>query len=137
MHFIYQAAKDVVLAEKPVISDDSNQYDSSLLDELLANVSTLSSVYHKPPETFVTRVRTLQKTEEEEFPEGSDGGGYTETSSAHIADNGASPPNVTAKQPPPAPAAAVLDLLDLIGLDGDSGGDNSIVSADQPVQPTG
>lgn len=45
-----EAAKDVVLAEKPVISDDSNQLDPSLLDELLGNISTLSSVYHKPPE---------------------------------------------------------------------------------------
>ncbi|KAJ0857241.1 putative clathrin/coatomer adaptor, adaptin-like, coatomer/calthrin adaptor appendage [Helianthus annuus] len=128
-----EAAKDVVLAEKTVISDDSNQFDSSLLDELLANIATLSSVYHKPPETFVTRVRTLQKTEEEEeFPEG-----YSETSSAHVADNGASPPYAAATQPPPAPAAAVPDLLDLIGLDGDAGGDNAIVSVDQPVQPTG
>ncbi|KAK9079640.1 hypothetical protein SSX86_001313 [Deinandra increscens subsp. villosa] len=132
-----EAAKDVVLAEKPVISDDSNQFDSSLLDELLANIATLSSVYHKPPETFVTRVRTLQKTEEEEFPEGSDGGGYSETSSARTADNGAAPPYAAAKQPPPAPAAVVPDLLDLIGLDGDASGDNAIVSVDQPVQPTG
>ncbi|TYH23661.1 hypothetical protein ES288_A03G031500v1 [Gossypium darwinii] len=49
-----EAAKDVVLAEKPVISDDSNQLDSTLLDELLANIATLSSVYHKPPDAFVT-----------------------------------------------------------------------------------
>nr|GEY90884.1 beta-adaptin-like protein B [Tanacetum cinerariifolium] len=130
-----EAAKDVVLAEKPVISDDSNQLDSSLLDELLANIATLSSVYHKPPETFVTCVPTLQKTEEEEFPEGS--GGYSETSSAHIADNGASPQYATAKQAPPAPVAPVPDFLDLMGLDGDAGGDSAIVSVDQPVQPTG
>ncbi|XP_076907654.1 beta-adaptin-like protein B, partial [Bidens hawaiensis] len=126
-----EAAKDVVLAEKPVISDDSNQFDSSLLDELLANIATLSSVYHKPRETFVTRVRTLQKTEEEEFSEGSE-----ETSSAHITDNGASPPYDTAKPPPPPPAA-VPDLLDLIGLDGDAGGDNAIVPVDQPTHTTG
>ncbi|GJW82115.1 beta-adaptin-like protein C [Tanacetum coccineum] len=131
-----EAAKDVVLAEKPVISDDSNQLDSSLLDELLANIATLSSVYHKPPETFVTCVRTLQKTEEEEFPEGSEGG-YSETSAAHIADNGASPQYATAKEAPPAPVAPVPDLLDLMGLDGDAGGDSAIVSVDQPVQPTG
>ncbi|PWA95092.1 AP-1 complex subunit beta-1 [Artemisia annua] len=131
-----EAAKDVVLAEKPVISDDSNQYDSSLLDELLANIATLSSVYHKPPEAFVTRVRTLQKTEEEEFPELSEGG-YSETSSIQIADNGASPPYASAKQAFPAPVAPVPDLLDLMGLDGNAGGDHAIVSADQPVQPTG
>ncbi|KAJ6704890.1 ADAPTOR COMPLEX SUBUNIT BETA FAMILY MEMBER [Salix purpurea] len=35
-----EAAKDIVLAEKPVISDDSNLLDSSLLDELIANIAT-------------------------------------------------------------------------------------------------
>ncbi|CAI9291166.1 unnamed protein product [Lactuca saligna] len=120
-----EAAKDVVLAEKPVISDDSNQLDSSLLDELLANIATLSSVYHKPPETFITRVRTVQKTEEEEFPEGIEGG-YTETSSSLVVDGGASLP-----QPPPA-AAPVPDLLDLMGLDGGDDS-NAIVPVDQPA----
>ena len=67
---MFQAAKDVVLAEKPVISDDSNLLDPSLLDELLANISTLSSVYHKPPEAFVTRVKTAaQRTEDDEYAE--------------------------------------------------------------------
>ncbi|KAL7595674.1 beta-adaptin-like protein B [Lactuca sativa] len=117
-----EAAKDVVLAEKPVISDDSNQFDSSLLDELLANVATLSSVYHKLPETFVTRVKTLQKTEEEEFPEGSEGG-YSETSSAHVPDNGI----ITS----PPPVAPVPDLLDLIGLDNDNDSNSSVLSVDR------
>nr|XP_043627939.1 beta-adaptin-like protein B [Erigeron canadensis] len=125
-----EAAKDVVLAEKPVISDDSNQYDSSLLDELLANIATVSSVYHKPPETFITRVKTVQTTEEE-YPDGIEGG-YTETSSTLVADTGASPlPSSTtdaaAKQPVPAP---VPDLLDLMGLDG---GDDNAVSADHSM----
>uniref|UniRef100_A0A6N2JW96 Uncharacterized protein n=1 Tax=Salix viminalis TaxID=40686 RepID=A0A6N2JW96_SALVM len=36
---------------------------------------TLSSVYHKPPETFVTRVKaTAQKTEDDEYAEGSEAG---------------------------------------------------------------
>ncbi|KAJ6326107.1 hypothetical protein OIU78_013239 [Salix suchowensis] len=75
-----EAAKDIVLAEKPVISDDSNLLDSSLLDELIANIATLSSVYHKPPETFVTRVKaTAQKTEDDEYAEGCEAG-YPESS---------------------------------------------------------
>ena len=45
-----EAAKDVVLAEKPVIDDASSQMEPALLDILLANLSSLSSVYHKPPE---------------------------------------------------------------------------------------
>lgn len=134
----FQAAKDVVLAEKPVISDDSNQLDPSLLDELLANVATLSSVYHKPPDAFVTHVKTIQKTEEEDYPDGSEGG-YSE-SSAQVTDAGASSPaatgnaqNAAGRQPATAPAApsAVPDLLDLIGLD------NNDASEDQPTTISG
>ncbi|KDP36969.1 hypothetical protein JCGZ_08561 [Jatropha curcas] len=136
-----EAAKDVVLAEKPVISDDSNQLDSSLLDELLANIATLSSVYHKPPEAFVTRVKTTaQRTEEEEYPDGGEPG-YSE-SPAHNADGAASPqtssssvPYAGERQPAPAPQAAVPvpDLLgDLIGLD-----NSAIVPVDQLSTPAG
>ncbi|KAG7016979.1 Beta-adaptin-like protein C, partial [Cucurbita argyrosperma subsp. argyrosperma] len=131
-----EAAKDVVLSEKPVIGDDSNLLDSSLLDELLANVATLSSVYHKPPEAFVTRTKIAQKTDEEDFPEGSDTG-YSE-SPAHA--GGALPPT-TSDAPnsvpkrlalglvAPPPPVSVPDLLgDLIGLD-----NSAIVPFDQPA----
>ena len=47
----------MVLAEKPVIADSSSQMEPALLDIMLANISTLASVYHKPPETFVSRTR--------------------------------------------------------------------------------
>nr|GEV70271.1 beta-adaptin-like protein C [Tanacetum cinerariifolium] len=132
-----EAAKDVALAEKAVISDDSNQLDSSLLDELLANIATISTVYHKPHETFVTHVKTVQTTEEE-FSNTIEGG-YPETSSSLVANNGASllpfsSSYVAAKQPSAAPAP-VPDLLDLMGLDG--GDDNAIVSADQPATAAG
>lgn len=52
-----EAAKRVVLAEKPVIADDTTQMDPSLLDLLINNLSTLVSIYHKPAETFVQKVR--------------------------------------------------------------------------------
>ncbi|KAK6130083.1 hypothetical protein DH2020_036210 [Rehmannia glutinosa] len=109
-----EAAKDVVLAEKPVISDDSNQLDPSLLDELLANIATLSS-----------------KTEEEEYPDGE--GGYSEQP-------GASSPATTstvqssAGRPPAAAPAPVPDLLDLMGMDGNN---SAIVSTEQPASPAG
>jgi AP-1 complex subunit beta-1 len=48
-----EAAKAVVLAEKPVISDDTSTLPKNLLDELINHIATLSSVYHKPPELFV------------------------------------------------------------------------------------
>lgn len=52
-----EAAKAVVLGEKPLISDDTTALDPTLLDELISNISTLSSVYHRPPETFVHKLR--------------------------------------------------------------------------------
>lgn len=130
-----------MLAEKPVISDDSNIIDPSLLDELLANIATLSSVYHKPPEAFVTRVKTTQRSEEDDYADGSEAG-YSE-SPAHAADSSASPPTTSSstqyagRQPvavpaPPAAPAPVPDLLDL-GMDNS----NAVVSVDQPTTPAG
>ncbi|KAM7531319.1 hypothetical protein LguiB_034729 [Lonicera macranthoides] len=109
-----EAAKDIVLAEKPVITDDSNLLDSSLFDELLANIVTLSSVYHKPPKAFITRVRTVQKTEEEDD---------------------ALPPPTSTRQvvATPVAPAAMPDLLDLMGLDGN----NAFVTVDQPAETAG
>ncbi|XP_016566639.1 beta-adaptin-like protein B isoform X1 [Capsicum annuum] len=133
-----EAAKDVVLAEKPVISDDSNQLDPSLLDELLSNIATLSSVYHKPPEAFITRVKTTQKTEDEEYADAGEQG-YSD-SPAGVAESGVSPPASTAiaqhpaaRQPATPAAPALPDLLDL-GMDNSN---SAIVSADQPAAPAG
>ena len=39
----------MVLAEKPVIAQDTSAMDPRLLRTLLGNLSTLSSVYHLPP----------------------------------------------------------------------------------------
>jgi vesicle coat complex subunit len=47
------AAQKMVLAPKPVISDDTYTLDQSVLDILISNISSLSSVYHKPPEMFL------------------------------------------------------------------------------------
>jgi AP-1 complex subunit beta-1 len=46
-------AEAVILAKKPDLSENSYSLDPSVLDVLLNNLSTLSSVYHKPPELFV------------------------------------------------------------------------------------
>jgi AP-1 complex subunit beta-1 len=55
-----EAARAVVLSEKPEISDDTFSLDPHLLEELLSNLATLSSVYHKPPEAFV--MKTFQQS---------------------------------------------------------------------------
>lgn len=50
------AAKDVVLAEKPLISEETDIMEPTLLDELICHIASLASVYHKPPATFVEGV---------------------------------------------------------------------------------
>ncbi|KAL7060510.1 hypothetical protein AAHC03_09914 [Spirometra sp. Aus1] len=47
------AAKEVVLAEKPLISEETDLLEPSLLDELICNLGNLASVYHQPPSSFV------------------------------------------------------------------------------------
>eukprot|EP00559_Dactyliosolen_fragilissimus_P001198 CAMPEP_0184864940 /NCGR_PEP_ID=MMETSP0580-20130426/16439_1 /TAXON_ID=1118495 /ORGANISM="Dactyliosolen fragilissimus" /LENGTH=932 /DNA_ID=CAMNT_0027363911 /DNA_START=40 /DNA_END=2838 /DNA_ORIENTATION=+ len=50
-----EAAKLVVLGDKPVIEDDTFRLEPNLLNGLIGQIATLSSIYHKPPETFVIR----------------------------------------------------------------------------------
>ena len=47
------AAKEVVLAEKPLISEETDLMETTLLDELICQISSLASVYHKLPPSFV------------------------------------------------------------------------------------
>jgi AP-1 complex subunit beta-1 len=48
-----KTAEEIVLGEKPVIRDDATDLSTQLLNELLNNIASLSSVYHKPAELFV------------------------------------------------------------------------------------
>ena len=52
-----EEAKKIILCEKPSISEDSGHIETQLLDKLIDNISMLSSVYYKPPETFAKKVR--------------------------------------------------------------------------------
>ena len=42
------------MSEKPLIEPDTGKYDTPLLDELISQLGSLASVYHKPPSHFVT-----------------------------------------------------------------------------------
>jgi len=55
------AAKDVVLAEKPLISEETDLIEPTLLDELICHISSLASVYHKPPNAFVEGKNSLRR----------------------------------------------------------------------------
>ncbi|KAJ3485671.1 hypothetical protein NLI96_g4792 [Meripilus lineatus] len=46
-------AGEIVLAEKPAITTDSDRMDRGALDQLLLHTGSLGSIYHKNPETFI------------------------------------------------------------------------------------
>ncbi|KAL6877344.1 adaptin N terminal region domain-containing protein [Trichoderma longibrachiatum] len=52
-----EVAKTIVLSQKPTISTTMTSLPAALLEQLLSELSTLASVYHKPPEAFVGKGR--------------------------------------------------------------------------------
>lgn len=52
-----ELAKRIVLCDKPTISEDASTIEPQLLDKLVNNIGMLSSVYYKPPDTFVKKIR--------------------------------------------------------------------------------
>lgn len=65
-----EAARAVVLSHKPEIGDDTFTIESNLLDQLIASISTLSSVYHKPAEAFIMKSSQSYSIEEDDEEEG-------------------------------------------------------------------
>ena len=51
------ATKNIVLSDKPPIVTTISSLPPALLEQLTVELSTLASVYHKPPEQFVGQGR--------------------------------------------------------------------------------
>jgi AP-1 complex subunit beta-1 len=104
-----ESARAVVLAPKPEIGDDTFTIESSLLDELISQISTLSSIYHKPAEAFVSKSVQVLGTGDEEDEEGEE-----EVIAVGDEDHGDYGNKVQAVRKPNAPAVSndLLDLLD-------------------------
>lgn len=47
------------MADKPLISEETDLLEPTLLDELICHISSLASVYHKPPTAFVEGTVTV------------------------------------------------------------------------------
>eukprot|EP01138_Halocafeteria_seosinensis_P013618 gb/GECG01013907.1/.p1 GENE.gb/GECG01013907.1/~~gb/GECG01013907.1/.p1 ORF type:complete len:950 (+),score=157.59 gb/GECG01013907.1/:1-2850(+) len=129
------AAKEVVLASKPTIEDDTNKLDATLLDNLLHNMGTLASVYHKPPEAFVKKSKTSgeldddeTESEEDESSEEDDEEAEGNASEASAGEDdlldlglgGGEPkkpkkPAASAARPPQPPAQSDSGLEDIFG----------------------
>lgn len=101
-----EAARAVVLADKPEIADDTYSLEPSLLEDLMSQLATLSSVYHKPPEAFVMKslVQSLEGDEEEDMEE-----------EEPVDPNAPAEhrPSPAAAAPQPAAKSGGIDLLDL------------------------
>ncbi|XP_076006824.1 AP-1 complex subunit beta-1 isoform X2 [Genypterus blacodes] len=147
------AAKEVVLAEKPLISEETDLIEPTLLEELICHIGTLASVYHKPPSAFVEGSRGVQHKrlpgsagsgESVESPDTSSAAGVsTEAPTAVIPSQGdllgdllnldLTPPTTTG--PPPPSSGMQMGAMDLLGggldslLGGDLGGSPAMGAA--------
>lgn len=103
------AAKEVVLAEKPLISEETDLIEPTLLDELICHIASLASVYHKPPNAFVEGRASLRKI----LPPRSQSGNVDEENTQ--ANVEAAPPQTAGAQPTVIPGVDSLigDLLDI------------------------
>ena len=96
------AAKDVVLAEKPLIAEETDLLEPTLLDELICHIASLASVYHKPPSAFVEGKIGLKRM----LPSRAEGEYEASESRAGASEDGAG--TVIAE-----PGSLIGDLLDM------------------------
>uniref|UniRef100_A0A667YM93 AP complex subunit beta n=1 Tax=Myripristis murdjan TaxID=586833 RepID=A0A667YM93_9TELE len=141
------AAKEVVLAEKPLISEETDLIEPTLLEELICHIGTLASVYHKPPSAFVEGSRGVQHKrlparagsgESAESPDTVSTGGVSEAPPAVIPSQGdllgdllnldLTPPTTTG--PPPPTSSMQMGAMDLLG-----GGLDSLMGASFGAPP--
>jgi len=113
-----QVAKAVILSDKPTIADDTFSLEPELLELLVSQISTLSSIYHKPPEAFVVRQRPTSSMEDEsdddmeEYAEEEDDDHYNEGEGT-----GVSSKTTTGKEE--GGKGNEVDLLDMLDMDDD------------------
>ncbi|XP_060081301.1 AP-1 complex subunit beta-1-like [Ylistrum balloti] len=136
------AAKDVVLAEKPLISEETDLIEPTLLDELICHISSLASVYHKPPNSFVEGSKSSFKRA---LPPRSQSGNLGDTEEMGAPDTASPGGEMPSAQPPPQ-ATVIPGVDSLIGdlLDMDLGGPSmqqqqmySNPTSQTPVQTSG
>ena len=126
-----EAAKAVVLAEKPEITDDTHTMQPELLDSLIGNLSSLAAIYHKPPEAFVTKKAHTREAESSD-EDSSDDDDLDDYANSDAVDGDPFGNSNTA--PAPANTNTTDDLLGLDDLFGAAPAPAATSSA--PQQPT-
>lgn len=95
-----QIAQNVVLSDKPPITTTIQSLPPALLERLLTELSTLSSVYHRPPESFIGQGRygadAVQKAAIEEQMQNARENPLTAAAAAAVV-SGAPPPQANAE----------------------------------------
>lgn len=109
-----EAAHKVVLAPRPTINDDTYLLDSQLLDTLIANISTLASVYHKPPESFVKGGKSISFTVEEEEQSDAEEEEEEEDMKSDAQDDEEPAPKSSKQSSSASSSGNILDLDDLM-----------------------
>ena len=66
-----QLASRIIVNEKPRINEDASGFDDNLLAILMDNLGTMSTIYEKPPESFVkkTKEKFFDEDNEDEYEE--------------------------------------------------------------------
>ena len=110
------AAKEVVLSEKPLISEETDLLEPTLLDELICHISSLASVYHKPPNAFVEGKVGVRRALPAKSSANEDGDDEDETIGGGA--GGHQQQQSNSKQPTVIPTSGDLlgDLLDIGGF---------------------
>ena len=112
-------AKHVVLAEKPVIGDSREGLDPVLLEELLGELGALSSVYHRPANTFISRTRVevhraedleRQRAEAEKAAAEENGDAAVSSSAPELQTSESTSKPAASTAPPPDLLGDLLDL---------------------------
>jgi len=98
-----ELAKKIILCEKPTISEDSGTLEPQILDKLTANISMLSSVYYRQPDTFVKKIRDRinERLDQETAPANTDYG---------------APASSQKKSSTPQPAREEAEYVDSMGV---------------------
>nr|CAB3222083.1 AP-1 complex subunit beta-1 [Phallusia mammillata] len=119
------AAKDVVLAEKPLISEETDLIEPTLLDELICHIASLASVYHKPPSSFIEGDRAAAAMRKSL---------HNKPASAQSPESGNDEPTTSPTQDPTPQVIPAQDALvtDLLGLDI---GPNIVPAPSMPANP--
>ncbi|XP_054168452.1 AP-1 complex subunit beta-1-like [Oppia nitens] len=140
------AAKEVVLAEKPLISEETDLLEPTLLDELICHIGSLASVYHKPPSAFVEgRIGQLRRSLPAKS-ESTNDTNHTETIQSTVIPAADSligdllSLDISAPPPPPTtyPSTMLTSNIDILGsgLDSLLGGPDLTTSASPSLSNT-